>query len=246
MLRRAAAFLVALESLAAPARAADAPAAHWKYDNPFCRVLARVAPAPDGSSYALALFAAGGTALDAHVTLVGDTDAYDAHAGSLALNGPPDDRQSPAMLLKLPDNAPIRYFFVDSYTLDGKSVTCPSYVFSVRNGALDVMAGAPTIEASHLARLGSLTCGRVYMPPQMHGDLQSAVGDYGGEPLTVTARAYIDSNGYSIREEIVQSSGVAGLDSYMLGAVGVHQFTPAHFLCVPVVGTTEIELKYFP
>ena len=76
--------------------------------------------------------------------------------------------------------------------------------------------------------------------------LQSRVGVYGGRPLTVVARAYIDSNGYSISEEIVQSSGVDGMDKFMLGAVGVHQFTPAQFLCVPVVGTMDVELKYFP
>lgn len=237
---------MALGSLVAPARAADAPAAHWKYDNPFCQVLARVGPTPGGSGYALALFAAEGTALDAHVTLVSDTDAYDAHIGALALNGPPDSRQSPAMLLKLPNNATPKFFFVDSYTLDGSFVTCPSYVFPIDDRVLDVIAGAPTVEAAHLQALGSLTCGHVYTPPQLHGDLQGAVGAYGGRPLAVTARAYVDSNGHSIREEIVQSSGVGGLDGYMLGAVGGHEFTPARFLCVPVVGTIDVELKYFP
>ncbi|HVR45125.1 MAG TPA: hypothetical protein VMT95_00580 [Candidatus Binatia bacterium] len=93
MLRRAAAFLMALGSLVAPARAADAPAAHWKCDNPFCQALARVGPTPGGSGYAPALFAAEGMALDAYVTLASDTDAYDAHSGVLALNGPLHSRQ---------------------------------------------------------------------------------------------------------------------------------------------------------
>jgi hypothetical protein len=125
-------------------------------------------------------------------------------------------------------------------------VTCPSYVFPVGAASSDSPAGAPSIEAHHLQKIDAPKCGRVYAPAQMRGDLESLVGDYGGKPLTAVAQAYIDSNGYSVRQEIVQSSGVAGVDAYLLGAIGMHQFAPAQFLCVPVVGTVDIELKYFP
>lgn len=238
---------MALTSLIAPARAADAPTVHWKHDNPFCQVVAQVAPADNGSAYALALFAAAGSMLDAHVTLVSDTDAYDAHVSGTSLSGTPDDRQSDPMLVKFPVAAHLKYFFVDSYAIDaGKNVTCPSYVFTLDDGVAEVPAGIQTVQAEHLQELAPLKCGHAYVPPRMRGDLQSPVSAYGGRPLTVVARAYIDSNGYSISEEIVQSSGVDGMDKFMLGAVGVHQFAPAQFLCVPVVGTTEVELKYFP
>ncbi len=237
---------MAFASLIAPAGAADLPSPPWKYDNPFCQVLAQVAPAYDGSGYGLALFAAAGEKLDAHVTLISDSDAYDAHVIA-PLFGPPEDRQSAPIIVKLPVATGVKYFFVDSYAVDGDNVvTCPSYVFPVGDALSDVPAGVQTIPARHLQALGALKCGHAYIPPKMHGDLESPVGVYGGRPLTVVARAYVDSNGYSIKEEIVESSGVDGMDKFMLGAVGVHQFTPAEFLCVPVVGTTEIELKYFP
>jgi hypothetical protein len=254
---RAAVFLVAFAGSFLPASAADAPAGPWKYDNPFCQVVAWVVPIPDvvasivpiagESRYELGLYAPGGTTLGAHVTLVSDTDAYDAAVPAGNLLGPVDDRRLEPVIIALPVPDKINYFFVDSYVLDrGASVTCPSYVFPVGDATSDAPAGVQTIAAQHLQAIGPLKCGHAYVPPKLHGDLESPVGVYGGRPLTVVARAYIDSNGYSIKEEIVRSSGVDGMDKYILGAVGVHQFAPAQFLCVPVVGTTEIELRYFP
>lgn len=247
MSRRGAVLLVALFASFASARAADAPSVKWKYENPFCQVIADVAPAYDGSGYGLALFSAAGEKLAAHVTLVSDTDAYDARVSG-PLSGPSDNRQTGPVLVKLPVSTGVKYVFVDSYALDEASaVTCPSYVFPMGSALSDVPRDAETITATHLQALGPLQCGKVYVPPQMHGELQSPVGmNYGDRPLTVVARAYIDSNGYSIKEDIVQSSGVDGLDKYMLGAVGVHQFAPARFLCVPVVGITDVELRYLP
>jgi hypothetical protein len=80
----------------------------------------------------------------------------------------------------------------------------------------------------------------------MRGDLTSPAGAYGGGRLVAVVRAYVDSNGYALREELAQSSGVEGWDKFALGAVGVHQFDPARFLCVPVVGQIEIKLTYYP
>ena len=58
MLLRAGFSAAALFALALPARGADPPAAIWKHQNPFCGVLAQVAPTTDGSGYGVALFAA--------------------------------------------------------------------------------------------------------------------------------------------------------------------------------------------
>ena len=257
MFRPAAALVAALlASLPRPCTA-DEPSAQWKYDNPFCQVVAAVVPIPDvvastaavGSQgrYALDLFTPEGTTLSAHVTLVSDTDAYDAAVPEGTLSGAPADRKIEPLIVTLPAPEKIDYFFVDSYSIDrGTAVTCPSYVFPIGAALSNAPAGLRTISAQHLQSIASPKCGKVYADPAMRGDLMSPVGAYGGKPLTVVARAYIDSNGYSIKEEIVQSSGVDGMDKYMLGAVGVHQFRPAEFLCTPVVGTMLIELKYFP
>jgi len=257
MIRKSAAFLAALGFSYAPVRAADGSAATWKYDNPFCSVVASVAPiptvvaavTPTGGEwrYVLALFTRTGTTLAAHVTLVSDAEAYDAAVSDGDLSGTTEDRKLEPVVVTLPHPDQISYFFVDSYSLDrSASVTCPSYVFPVGETSSGVPTGLRTIEARHVQSLGSLSCGHAYIPAELRGDLQSPVGRYGGKPLTVKARAYIDSNGYSLREEIVQSSGVDGMDKYLLGAISVHQFNPAQFLCVPVVGLIEVELRYFP
>lgn len=233
------------------------PSAHWKYDNPFCQVVASVTPIPDvvasttptggGLRYVVALYTGNGATLAGHVTLVSDTDAYDASVPSANLSGPVEDRRLEPVIVTLPAPDRITYYFVDSYAVDrGASVTCPSYVFPIGATLSASPTGVPTIQAQHLQSLGSLKCGQVYIEPHLRGDLQSPVGTYGQEPLTAVARAYIDSNGYSIKEEIVHSSGVDGMDKYLLGAVGVHQFAPAQFLCVPVVGEMQIELRYSP
>jgi hypothetical protein len=257
MSRRAAVLLVAILGSFAPARAADVPSGDWKYENPFCQVVALVAPIPavvastapvgGDSRYALELFASDGRTLAAHVTLVSDTDAYDATVPKGTLADSSEGRSLGPVIVTLPAPDTITYFFVDSYSLDGGAgVTCPSYVFQVSQALSGAPAGVPSVDAQHLQKIGPLKCGSAYLPPQMHGDLESPVGAYGGRPVTAVTRAFIDSNGYAIRQQIVQSSGVDGIDKYLLGAVGVHQFTPAQFLCVPVVGTVDVELKYFP
>lgn len=256
MFRRGALLLVAL--LAFPrGGAADEPSPHWKYENPFCQVVAAVAPIPDivasiapvggQTRYVLDLFTSSGTTLRAHVTLVSEHDAYDAAVPDSDLSGAADDRKLEPLIVTMPAPDKVDYFFVDSYSVDrGAEVTCPSYVFPVGETVSSSPAGLRSIDAQQLQKIAAPKCGKVYAEPGLRGDLLSPVGAYGGKPLTVVARAYIDSNGYSIQEEIVQSSGVDGMDKYMLGAVGVHQFRPAQFLCVPVVGTMLIELKYFP
>ncbi len=247
MSHRGAASLLALAWIVAPARAADKPGVAWKFDNPFCGVVARMGPFSKGAGYGLTLAADGGSAVDAHVTVIGATDAYDVHVKA-ALNGPPEDRESLPVVVDVPRDAKAAYYYVDSYAIDGGANTsCPSYVSGVGDAVIQGEPGnAPTIAAQHLQALGPLQCGSVYTGPGMHGQLQTAVGVYGGKPLTVVGRAYLDSNGRSVREEIVRTSGVEGFDRFMLGALHEHEFTPAKFLCTPVVGTIDVEVKYFP
>jgi len=247
MVGRAAAFIAALASLAVAARAADLPAAPWKHDNPFCNVIAAMAPIAGGSQYALGLYAASGTTIEAHVTAISASDAYDVHIADSNLSGPLEDRQTEPVVVAFADGAKPKYLFVDSYALDrGKSTTCPSYVFGVSDDEQQAGSHSHALSATHLQALGALPCGQAYLAPQMRGQLEAQGGAYGGRPLTVVARAYLDSNGYSLREEIVESSGVTGMDQYAEGAMHEHQFTPARFLCSPVVSTIEVEVKYVP
>jgi hypothetical protein len=95
-------------------------------------------------------------------------------------------------------------------------------VFELSPTTVNAPPNVPGIAAQHLQALGPLSCGHVYTQPAMRGQFQSAIGDYGNKRLTVLARAFIDSNGYSIREQLLQSSGVQGVDQYELGAIHVH------------------------
>ena len=247
MVGRAAAFIAALASLAICARAADLPAAPWKHANPFCDVLAAVAPIAGGSQYALELYAARGTTLDAHVTAISESDAYDVHVADTNLSGPPEDRQTDPVAVAFSDGATPKYYFVDSYSIDrAKSVTCPSYVFE----PADPVAGAPPdvtrIFARHLQSLGKVACGQVYRPPGAGGQMESFIGSYGDRPLQVELAAYIDSNGQAIDEKVIQSSGVDGVDKAATGIVSIHHFAPARFLCTPVVGEMRLKLEYQP
>lgn len=247
MIRRGAAFIVTLVSLAAPARAADVSPSPWKYDNPFCRVIAAVTPVSNRPGYAVALYTGSGTSIDGHVTLVGKTDAYDAHVTAAPLEGPASDRASVPILVTLPAGQSVSYFFVDSYAIDdAQPVTCPSYVFTVGDRTVDAPADLVAVPAAHLQALGPLKCGHVYVEPAMRNVLEAPVGDFNGRTLKVAVLAYLDSYGYSMREEVVSSSGVAWMDQFAVGAVHAHQFVPAEFLCTPVVGKIEVQLQYGP
>ena len=248
MVGRAAAFIAALASLAVGARAADLPAAPWKHANPFCDVIAAVAPIAGGSQYALGLYAARGTTIEAHVTAISASDAYDIEVADTNLSGAPEDRQSEPVIVSFSDGAAPKYYFVDSYSIDrGKSVTCPSYVFEPG----DPVEGAPPpgvtpIFARHLQSLGKLACGKAYQPPGSGGQMESFIGSYGNRPLEVELAAYIDSNGQAIDERVTQSSGVDGVDKAAAGIVSIHHFAPARLLCTPVVGEMRLKLEYEP
>ena len=124
MFRRAAVLVVASLGLLPRSAAADEQSSQWQYDNPFCQVVAAVVPIPDvvasiaavggESRYALNLFSPTGTTLSGHVTLVSDTDAYDAVVPEGNLSGPPDDLKLEPLIVTLPARDTIDYFFVDS------------------------------------------------------------------------------------------------------------------------------------
>lgn len=245
--RIAAAFLVALLYSCVPVRAADAPPAAWKYDNPFCGVIAAVAPLGNSGRYGLTLFAQQGMTLEAHVTLVSDTDAYDVTVPDTNLSGPITDRQMEPVVVTLPAKDAIKYYFVDSYAPDrGASVSCPSYVFPLDDPVADASSGVPSIEAKHLQSLGKLACGAMYRPPSGGGNDLGAMGHFGNRRLTTEYRVFIDSNGRDVGQKLLASSGVDALDAAARGNLQNHQYSPAQFLCTPVVGEIDIRLDYDP
>lgn len=247
MLLRAAALLVALACSCIPARAADAPAAAWKYDNPFCGVVAAVAPLGNSGRYGVALFAQQGTTLAAHVTLVSNTDAYDVAVPDTNLAGAPTDRQMDPVVVTLPAADAIKYYFVDSYALDrGASVSCPSYVFPLDDPVADAPSEATAIGAKHLQSLGKLACGQMYRPPSSGAGDFGVMGHFGNRPLSTEYRVYIDSNGRDVGQKLLASSGVEGVDAAALGNLQNHQYAPAQFLCTPVVGEIDVRLDYDP
>jgi hypothetical protein len=246
MVRKGAAFLVMLGLSLGAARAAGAPSAQWKYANPFCQVIAEVAPLSDGSGYGVELAAASGTTVEAHVTLIGVTDAYDAHVSDTNLSGPPEDRETAPVAFRLPATDTLQYFFVDSYAIDrGSSVTCPSYVFPI-GPAVSGSAGATATFAQHLQALGQLKCGHEYQGPSTPRDATGIIGRFGNRPLSTQLDVYIDSNGRAIDEKVVLSSGVEGVDAAAIGNVQQQRFVPAEFLCTPVVGELEVRVDYQP
>lgn len=247
MARRFAAFFATLASLIMPARGADASGATWKFENPFCSVIAQMQPLAGAPGYALGLRAASGTELDVHVTLVSDSDAYDAHLSHVRLSGPPDNLESDAKIVTLPNDQVVNYFFVDSYATDGgASVMCPSYVVPMGNYPTPFPPDSAATVASHLQSLGKLACGQIYRSPDVHGELDVPIGNYGNRPVSTTLHVYIDSNGHAISEEMTHSSGIEGVDDYALGAIQQHQFLPARFLCTPVVGELLVQMNYVP
>jgi hypothetical protein len=204
-------------------------------------------PLAGAPGYALQLGAANGRELDVHVSLVSDSDAYDAHLSDVKISGAPNDLESDAKIVTLPNGQTVNYFFVDSYAIDGgASVVCPSYVFPMGNDPTPFRIDSGATVATHIQSLGKLACGQIYRSPDLHGDLQFPIGGYGGRPVSTTFQVYIDSNGHAISEKMMQSSGVAGVDSYALGAIQLHQFLPARFLCTPVVGEMLVQLRYIP
>ncbi|MBV9028495.1 MAG: hypothetical protein JO311_07730, partial [Candidatus Eremiobacteraeota bacterium] len=167
---KAAAFLAVFPSLLATTHATQAS---WRFDNPFCSAIVQARPLAGTPGYALTLAAATGEKMDAHVTLVGDSDAYDAHLSSVRLAGTPDDRESDANLVTVPQDQTIRYVFVDSYAIDdGPRQTCPSYVFAVETDAFPVPPDSAAIVAVHLQSLGKPACGEIYRTPGFNGEIE--------------------------------------------------------------------------
>jgi len=245
-----AAALSAALILACCGRAAADPAAPaWKLKNPFCDVLAGMSPAGTAGDYGIILFARAGTALDAHVTMIGDTAAYDAHVTAV-LEGGVTDRHTAPVIVRFAKPTAVRYFFVDSYAIDGAAATtCPSYVFPGGAGPAVEPAqpfAAQIVRAAYLQDLPALPCGHVYTPPGIGKGFEPIVGHFGDTPRDALLYVYVDSKGNAVEATLERTSGIEGIDDAALGGVEGTRYRPAELLCTPVVSELEMEMKYQP
>ena len=223
----------------------------WKFDNPFCEVRAGLVPVESairGTEYLVELYASHGTRLSAHVTLIGSEGAYDANVPSTNLNGALDDRRTDGVVIKMPESAPIHYFFVDSYTIDGEPpVTCPSYVQPSGSGPSEDAIGGDeliAVNATFLQKLPELPCGKAYIPPSSRKGFEPIVGHYGDKPRSILMHVYVDSAGNAMRATMSESSGVEGLDAAAVAVAEYTTYNPARFLCMPVVGEIDMQVDY--
>ncbi|HEY5425510.1 MAG TPA: hypothetical protein VIJ77_03075, partial [Candidatus Tumulicola sp.] len=158
-------------SAGVPSPAPSPSAAPWKFDNPFCDVRAALVPvesAVKGTEYLVELYASHGTRVSAHVTLIGAEGAYDANLPFTNLSGAANDRRTDGIVVKMPETAPIHYFFVDTFTIDGEApYTCPSYVQLSGSGPSEdsISGGLTNVTATFLQKLPDLPCGKAYVAP---------------------------------------------------------------------------------
>ena len=223
----------------------------WKFDNPFCEVRAGLVPVESairGTEYAVELYASHGTRVSAHVTLIGSEGAYDANVPPTNLSGALDDRRTDGVVIKMPESAPIHYFFVDTFTIDGEApVTCPSYVQPAGSGpSADEIGGLglTSATATFLQKLPDLPCGKAYIPPSSRKGFEPIVGHYGDKPRSVVMHVYVDSAGNALRATMSESSGIEGLDGAAVAAAEYTKYNPARFLCMPVVGEIDMQVDY--
>lgn len=267
MLRTMTAFvgLAAFLCLACPGSARADAAAGW--DNPFCSGLVAVMPwnARAGSPstnaatdrYVLQVFANGKTDVAGTVTLITSDSAYSvaiARTDLLRAAGS-DDFYAEPILVAFDKPVEVRYAYIDEIGVDGAiPAACPTVVHEVHpftadaGNEFDVSVGGDVkpVNATYLQALPPLACGRAYIPSELPRGAGAVVGAYGNVRKSTVIRIFIDSNGIPAGASIERASGIQGLDDNAIGLVEHTRYTPAKFLCTPVVSEMSIEMDYNP
>ena len=143
--------------------------------------------------------------------------------------------------------------FVDSVSVDGGPATnCPSFVQTVRPAKdwdatkIPERSAFGRTAARFLQILPPLSCGRVYTYASTKHAYEPLVGQYGDLRKSVEVEVFIDSDGIVVDTRIWSSSGVEGLDDAGLAGAQRSTFTPAEFLCTPVVSISILQFDYQP
>lgn len=237
------------------------------WDNPFCSGTVGVMPwnhhagAPSAKllsdRYVLGLFANGKTDVAGSVTLITSDAAYSVPIArtDLLRSGGSDAFYAEPILVAFDKPVDVHYAYVDQIGVDGAApAACPTVVQEVHaftadgSNEFDVGIGGDVkpVNATFLQALPELTCGRAYIPSGLPRGAGAVVGAYGNVRKTTVVRIFIDSNGIPAGANIERPSGIEGLDQNVLGVVEHTHYTPAKFLCTPVVSEMSIEMEYNP
>lgn len=244
-----------------------AVAAPSTWDNPFCSGSVAVmpwnaranAPSTNAASdrYVLGVFANGKTDVAGAVTLITPDAAYSVPIArtDLLRSGGSDDFYAEPILVAFDKPAEVRYAYVDQIGVDGAAAAaCPTVVQEVHpftanaGNEFDVSVGGDVkpVNAVFLQALPPLACGKAYISSDLPRGAGAVVGAYGNQRKSTVVRIFIDSNGIPAGASIERSSGIEGLDDNVIGLVEHTRYTPAKFLCTPVVSQMTIEMDYNP
>lgn len=245
----------------APAAAADG------WDNPFCSGSVSVMPWNERAGspstklssdrYVLELIANGKTDVAGAVTLITSDSAYSVTVDrrDLLRSKGSDDFYTEPIMVAFDKPVDVHYAYVDQIGVDGAPpAVCPTVVQEVHaftadgSNEFDVSVGGDVkaVNATFLQKLPDLTCGRAYIPSDLPRGAGAVLGAYGNERKSTVVRIFIDSNGVPAGANIERSSGITGLDANVIGLIEHTRYTPAKFLCTPVVSEMSIEMEYNP
>ncbi len=136
---------------------------------------------------------------------------------------------------------------VDAFGAPPRPYTAPPSLHAIPGSPAPSMPARYTVATAALLQpLPSLTCGAVYKPahmalrPQSDWSFQDEAAGYGGlygnEPRSTSVIGIaINSDGRPLLAQIVHSSGNSVTDQEALDQARTVTYTPAQFLCTPVV-----------
>jgi hypothetical protein len=221
--------------------------------NPFCAVHAS-ARAPLHTAdpeYRLLVNSSVAGPLSVHVTMVGDSGAYDAYLPDIAMAPGKSDFHLPnRTVVTLPAGADAKYVYVDSYAVaGGEKIACPTQPAAMADPVFGPVPTSPDatmhVAATFLQALPPMPCGKMYVPAHARG-YSPRTGFWGNKELNAKVHVYIDSNGTVVQRSIYKSSGVPGVDDEAMGSAQFSTYYPATFLCTPVVGDYLFSFTYRP
>jgi hypothetical protein len=254
--RLALVLLYALAQAGSPSRSQLPPA----WFDPFCAVSVQAVPwdvksnapasAATADGLAVELSSESANRLDVHVTLIGDTNAYDLLLQRVSLSGHEPGLRSRPYLAQLPKGDAIRYAFVDSYTSGSSTTNCPSEPVKVE-AAANTGSGpqrpnpSDRVVAVYKQAIGPLKCGKEFESPALAG---ASVAEANGvdKPRTSFIMAFVNANGDVVKTYVWQSSGIDYLDTAAALAAERSRYTPGTLLCTPVVGTYLFRADFKP
>lgn len=216
------------------------------------------------SAMRVVLYTSQAASADALVTFITRDAAYQAMIAGVKMHAQSGggDYESDPVLVSFPKTLRVQFAYVDSFSINnGQLSACPSFVNQVdaygapirQNTALPSLhrlASVPTMPKSYagvaatlLQVLPSLSCGSVYTPakvallPQSDWSVQDEMASYytGRSGTTAIVAVAVTSDGKPLYQQLVHSSGNQITDREALDQARTETYSPAQFLCTPVV-----------